>query len=74
MANQPTRINARIDARVSRTVRLSPQKLADAQRVLGTSTVSETIDTALDAVVFRRELLDGTRALFGVHIASPDAV
>jgi hypothetical protein len=60
-------------AKVSRTFRLTPRKIAAAQKILGTSTATETIETALDMVVFRQELLDGTRALFGVTITSPDA-
>ena len=59
--------------KVSKTFRLAPTKLAAAQKILGTATATETIETALDMVVFRQELLDGTRALFGVTITSPDA-
>ncbi len=59
--------------KVSRTFRLTPAKLAAAQKILGTNTATETIETALDMVVFRQELLDGTRALFGLTITSPDA-
>lgn len=60
------------DAKVSKTYRLVPAKLAAAQKILGTATATETIETALDMVVFRRELLDGTRALAGLRIDSPD--
>ncbi len=59
-------------AKVSKTFRLTPAKIAAAQKILGTETATETIETALDMVVFRKELLDGTRALFGVRITSPD--
>ncbi|MHB1327175.1 MAG: hypothetical protein ACYC2K_03155 [Gemmatimonadales bacterium] len=62
----------RTTAKVSKTYRLTPAKLAAAQKILGTSTATETIETALDMVVFRQELIDGTRALFGLEIASPD--
>jgi hypothetical protein len=55
-----------------RTYRLTPSKLAAAQRILGTATATEAIETALDMVVFRRELADGTRAMFGVAIRPPD--
>lgn len=58
--------------KVSKTFRLAPTKLAAAQRILGTATATETIETALDMVVFRQELLDGTHALFGLRITSPD--
>ncbi len=60
------------DTKVSKTFRLAPGKLAAAQKILGTATATETIETALDMVVFRQELLDGTRALFGLTITSPD--
>ncbi len=62
----------RPSAKVSKTYRLTPAKLAAAQKILGTSTATETIETALDLVVFRQELIDGTRALFGLSIASAD--
>ncbi|MGH7616857.1 MAG: hypothetical protein ACREPM_06480 [Gemmatimonadaceae bacterium] len=48
--------------------RLSPAKIARAQRVLGTSTATATIEEALDLVVFRRELIDGVEQAFGVGI------
>lgn len=62
----------RATTKVSKTYRLTPAKLAAAQKILGTSTATETIETALDMVVFRQELLDGTRALYGLEIDSPD--
>jgi hypothetical protein len=43
-----------------------------AKRALGASTATETIERALDLVVFQRELIDGTRAMQGVQIISPD--
>ena len=58
--------------KVSKTFRLAPSKLAAAQKILGTATATETIETALDMVVFRQELRDGTHALRGVRITSPD--
>lgn len=62
----------RREGRVSRTYRLRLSKLRKAQRALGASTATETIEMALDLAVFQRELVAGTRALFGVTIASPD--
>jgi hypothetical protein len=59
-----------VERKVSKTYRLTPGKLAAAQRILGTATATETIETALDLVVFRQELLDGTRAMLGVHVTS----
>jgi hypothetical protein len=51
---------------------LSPAKVAAAQRILGTPTATETIEAALDLVVFRDELVAGTRALLGTDIAPAD--
>jgi hypothetical protein len=48
-------------------------KLAAAQKALGAATATEAIERALDLVVFQRALVDGTRAMQGVVIASPDA-
>jgi hypothetical protein len=44
-----------------------------AKRALGAATATETIERALDLVVFQRELIDGTRSMHGVQIAFPDA-
>jgi hypothetical protein len=61
------------EERVSRTYRLPLSKLSAAKKALGAATATETIERALDLVVFRRELIDGTRAMLGIEIASPDA-
>ena len=63
---------ARRETRVSRTFRLPLSKLAAAKRALGAATATEAIERALDLAVFQRELVDGTRAMLGVEIASPD--
>jgi hypothetical protein len=60
------------DRKVPKTYRLSPAKVAAAQRILGTPTATETIEAALDLVVFRDELVAGTRALLGTDIAPAD--
>ena len=60
------------EQRVSRTYRLPLSKLTAAKRALGAATATETIERALDLVVFQCELIDGTRALLGIEIASPD--
>lgn len=60
------------EERVSRTYRLPLSKLRAAQRALGAATATETIERALELAVFQRELVDGTRAMLGVDIASPD--
>jgi hypothetical protein len=59
--------------RVSRAYRVSVSKVHAAKRALGAATDSETIERALDLVVFRRALIDGTRAMQGIEITSPDA-
>ena len=60
------------EARVSRTFRLPLSKLRAAQRALGAATATEAIERALDLAVFQRELVDGTRAMLGIELASPD--
>lgn len=62
----------RREERVSRTYRLPLSKLQAAKRALGAATATETIERALDLVVFQRELIDGTRAMLGIEITSPD--
>jgi hypothetical protein len=58
--------------KVPRTYRLAPGKVAAAQRLLGAATATEAIETALDLIVFRRELVSGTRAMLGVRITPLD--
>ena len=60
------------EARVSRTYRLPLSKLRAAQRALGAATATEAIERALDLAVFQRELVDGTLAMLGIEITSPD--
>ncbi len=55
-----------------KTYRLNPGKVAAAQRILGTPTATETIEAALDMVVFRNELVAGTRAMLGAELSPPD--
>ena len=59
--------------RVPGTYRLTLSKLAAAKRALGAATATEAIERALDLDVFRRALVEGTRAMLGVRIVSPDA-
>jgi hypothetical protein len=47
-------------------------KVEAAQHILGAATATETIETALDLVVFRYELVSSTRAALGARIRSPD--
>ena len=62
------------EAKVAMSYRLSPAKIARAQSILGTSTATATIEEALDAVVFRRELVEGVERAFGIPVvdAFPD--
>jgi hypothetical protein len=60
------------ERRVPRTYRLPLSKLKAAQRALGAATATETIERALDMVVFQRELIRGTRAMLGIEIAPSD--
>jgi hypothetical protein len=67
-----TRSPAKGARKVPKTYRLAPDKVAAAQRVLGAATATETIEQALDLVVFRQALIDGTRSLFGLTIDAPE--
>ena len=71
IVTQRTRASSR-SRRVPRTYRLTLSKLSAAQRALGAATATETIERALDLVIFRRELVEGTRSMLGVRVASPD--
>ena len=62
----------RAGRKVPHTFRLTPDKVAAAQRILGTATATETIETALDMIVFRRRLVAGTGAMLGVKLTPPD--
>ena len=58
----------RVPRKVSRTFRLTPGKLEEAQEILGTDTATATIEQALDMVVFRQELVQGAASMRGVEI------
>lgn len=64
--------SSRREERVSRTYRLPLSKLRAAKRALGAATATEAIERALDLAVFQRELVDGTRAMLGIELTSPD--
>lgn len=66
------RTRTRPSAKVSKTYRLDPGKLKTAQRILGATTATEAIETALDMVVFRQALIDGTQAMLGVTLDRSD--
>jgi hypothetical protein len=52
--------------------RLDQARLDAAKHALGARTETEAIETALDLILFRRELVDGVDALVGTPIASFD--
>ena len=59
------------EAATRKNYRLRQSKIDRAMRVLGTSTETETIERALELVVFRGELVDGVRAMRGARLADP---
>ena len=71
-AKPPAKVS---EPKVAMSYRLSPAKISRAQRILGTKTATATIEEALDMVVFRRELMDGLDAAYGIAIESvfPDS-
>ena len=68
----PTRVR---EPKVAMSYRLSPLRIARAQKILGAANATATIEEALDAVIFRRELMEGTRRSLGISVinAFPDA-
>lgn len=50
------------------TVRIPKRLLAAARRILRTRSATETVERALDLVVFPCELIRGSRTAFGIHI------
>jgi hypothetical protein len=68
----PRKRTSQRERRVSRTYRLPLSKLSAAKRALGAATATETIERALDLIVFQREIVDGTRAMLGIEITPPD--
>ena len=71
-AARPAKVS---EAKTAMSYRLSPAKIARAKHILGTPTATATIEEALDLVIFRRELMEGLEAAFGIDIteAFPDA-
>lgn len=59
-----------VSEKAPKTYRLSPARIAEAQRILGAPTATAAIEQALDMVVFRKEIVEGTAAMYGVRIAS----
>lgn len=63
-----------VSEKVARSYRLSPRRIAAAQKILGTANATATIEEALDLVVFREELVSGLERAHGIDIeaAFPD--
>lgn len=55
---------------VKKNIRLHQSKIDAARKALGTSTETETIETALDLVVFRKELVEGARSMRGAQLVN----
>lgn len=53
-----------------KNLRLHQSKIDEAREILGTATETETIEAALDLVVFRKELTEGVRAMRGTHLVN----
>src|SRR5215831_4253191 len=72
---EPKKPPARVSEKAAVSYRLSRDRITRAQEILGAPTATATIEEALDAVVFRRELMEGTRRMLGVPIidAFPDS-
>jgi len=51
---------------------LDPKLLQTVKEELGVATEREAVEMALDLVVFRKELAEGTRRLIGLHITPLD--
>lgn len=62
------------EPKVAQSYRLSRTRIARAQAILGAPTATAAIEEALDAVIFRRELMDGVRRAYGIAVteAFPD--
>lgn len=50
---------------VRKNLRLTQAKIDRARKILGTETETETVEEALDLVVFRKEVVDGIDRIAG---------
>jgi hypothetical protein len=57
------------EATRKKNLRLHQSKIDRARKILGTRSETETIEAALDLVVFRQELLEGVQAMKGARLA-----
>jgi hypothetical protein len=67
----PRNAHKRRGTKTPKTYRLDERTIAAAQEILGAATATEAIETALDMIVFRQELIDGTRAMLGTELRPP---
>jgi len=69
-AAAPSAVSRKVgkDSKKAKSYRLSENKIAAAQEILGAKTATATIEIALDMVVFRKELVDGTALLLGLDV------
>jgi hypothetical protein len=58
------------EAPKKKNLRLHQSKIDEAKAILGTATETETIETALDLVVFRKELVEGVRTMRGTKLVN----
>ena len=58
------------EAPKKKNLRLHQSKIDQAKEILGTATETETVEVALDLVVFRKELVEGVRAMRGVNLVN----
>jgi hypothetical protein len=58
------------EAPKKKNLRLHQSKIDEAKEILGTATETETIEAALDLVVFRKELVEGVRAMRGADLVN----
>ena len=68
MAKNKARKAGKVSEKVAKSYRLSPRRIAAAQKILGTPNATATIEEALDLVVFREELI---RGIDGLRRAGP---
>lgn len=58
------------EAPKKKNLRLHQSKIDEAREILGTATETETIEAALDLVIFRKELTEGVRAMRGTDLVN----
>jgi hypothetical protein len=68
----PRRPKAKPPRSVRKNFRLNQARLDAAREALGARTETEAIETALDLILFRKELVDGVDALVGTSFAPFD--